>query len=380
MLAIAAIGGALLILFVLWDAFETVILPRRVTRKFRLTRYFYKVTWSVWRILTSPLRSKQRETMLSIYGPLSLPILLGVWALALIFGFALIFWAMHVPVTEATNDFRMYLYLSGTTFFTLGYGDITPLRDAGRFLAITEAGTGFGFLALVLGYLPVFYQGFSRREVNISLLDARAGSPPSAGELLRRHAEDGANDALRDFLKEWELWAADLMESHLSYPVLAFFRSQHDNQNWLAALTTILDTSALMSVGAKGACQRQAKLTFAIARHAIVDLSQVFGVAPDREASRSRMSEEDYRALKKMIPMLSDANETHHEEVNRLRLMYEPYVCALSSYLRLTLPTWVPKSMKADNWQTSAWERAASALTNGDGQLVQIGHNDDEHD
>lgn len=389
MLLLAAIGGGLLILFVLWDAFETVILPRRVTRRFRLTRFFYRTTWRAWLPIANVFRGKQRELLLSVYGPLSLPLLLTVWALSLIFGFALIYWAIHIPVTEAPNDFLLYLYLSGTTFFTLGYGDITPLTHLGRFLAVMEAGTGFGFLALVLGYLPVFYQGFSRREVNISLLDARAGSPPTAGELLRRHSEDAANEALRDFLREWEHWSADLMESHLSYPVLAYFRSQHDNQSWLAALTTILDTSALMSVGASGACQRQAKLTFAIARHAIVDLSQVFGVAPDREGSSRRLSAADLEALTRTIPMVQKITPKHLEELTRLRFMYEPYVCALSAYLRLPLATWVPQSAKADNWQTSAWERSLAAQ--GSARLVQVGehahshshshsHSEDEHD
>src|SRR4029079_19535049 len=103
---------------------------------------------------------------------------------------------------------------------------------------------GFSFLALVIGYLPVFYQSLSRREVLISMLDDRAGSPPSAGEALRRAAQARDLDRLPALLAEGERWAAEVLESHLSYPVLSFYRSQHDNQSWVVTLTALLDTAA----------------------------------------------------------------------------------------------------------------------------------------
>src|SRR5207253_6422420 len=141
------------------------------------------------------------------------------------------------------------------------------------------------------GYFPVIYQAFSRREMAISLLDARAGSPPTAGELLWRYRWDKSGDALAELLREWERWAADVLESHLSYPSLAYFRSQHDNQSWLGALTTILDLCALILSGIETEAgpfpTGQARLTFAIARHAAVDLSQIFETEPhEPEPSR----------------------------------------------------------------------------------------------
>src|SRR5207249_10659172 len=155
---------------------------------------------------------------------------------------------------------------------TLGYGDVVPTGAWGRSLAVAEAGIGFGFLAVVISYLPVLYQAFSRREITISLLDARAGSPPSAGELLRRLAHARSLAGVGPLLVEWERWSAELLESHLSFPVLSYYRSQHDNQSWVAALTTILDTSALLIAGVDGPDGHQARLTFAMARHAAVDL------------------------------------------------------------------------------------------------------------
>ncbi len=223
------------------------------------------------------------------------------------------------------------------------------------------AGLGFGFLAMVIGYLPVLYQSFSRREVNISLLDARAGSPPTAAELLRRHAHNHGMDALHELLRDWERWSAELLESHLSYPVLCLFRSQHDNQSWLAALTTILDTSALVMVGIEGACGEQAQLTFAMARHAMVDLAQIFSAAP-RESATDRLSSSDLEKLrdglqKAGLPLRD--GPAANQRLLELRRMYEPYVHALAIYLYVNVPAWVPLTDKPDNWQTSAWGRAA---------------------
>ena len=160
---------------------------------------------------------------------------------------------------------------------------MVPTRRIAKVLTVAEGGTGFLFLAVIVGYLPVMYQAFSRREVSISMLDARAGSPPSAAELLRRHRDDFGE--LASLLRDWERWSAELLESHLSYNVLSYFRSQHDNESWLAALTTILDACALIMIGADETCRRQAGLTFAMARHAVADLAQVLAAVPRPSAT-----------------------------------------------------------------------------------------------
>src|SRR5262249_40519937 len=185
---------------------------------------------------------------------------------------------------------------SGVTFFTLGYGDVSPIGSLGRFVAVVEAANGFGLLAIVISYLPILYQAFSNREASISLLDARSGSPSSAVELLRRHrAEDKLYDLDR-LLGEWERWSAQLLESHLSYPVLCYFRSQHDNQSWLRALTTVLDTCALVMVGVEGGPVWQARMTFAIARHAVVDIAQIFKTNPvSLESCAGRLTTKELR-------------------------------------------------------------------------------------
>ncbi|MFP5250467.1 MAG: potassium channel family protein, partial [Acidobacteriota bacterium] len=266
---IAFAAGVICLFIVLLDAFQTIILPRRAAGRFRLTRVFYLATWGPWAFVVRRLRSpRRREAGFSYYGPLSLIVLLVVWAAAMVLGFGLLFFALGSPFHDAAQNhgFESDLYVSGTTIFTLGLGDVTPQSAGTRALVILEAGTGLGFLAVVMGYFPVLYSAFSRRESSISLLDARAGSPPTAAELMRRHSYEGAAPALSALLLEWERWSAELLESHISYPLLCYFRSQHNNQSWISALTAMLDTSALLIAGVQGHEARQAQLTFAMAR------------------------------------------------------------------------------------------------------------------
>src|SRR5438046_2501418 len=258
----AILAGAVVILSVLLDAFETVVLPRRVRRThFRITSWFYRFTWVPFARLASHINSQtRRETLLGYFGPLSMIALLGLWAFGLIFGFTLVqigtgdHLASNMPL-----NFPTLLYHSGETFFTLGYGDITPASPFSRFLAVVEAGMGFAFLGVVIGYLPTLYSAFSRREIEISLLDARAGSPPSAAELLSRAVNSLDQGTLDHLFESWERWAAEVLESHISYPVLSFYRSQHSNQSWLGALTVILDAAAIVITGIDDMKSEQAR-------------------------------------------------------------------------------------------------------------------------
>jgi hypothetical protein len=218
-------------------------------------------------------------------------------------------------------------------------------------------------LALVIGYLPVLYQSFSRREVNISMLDARAGTPPTAVELLRRHQEAQSIESLHLLLRDWESWSADLLESHLSYPVLCFFRSQHDNQSWLAALSTVLDACSLVMVGIDGMPKWQAQLTFKMARHTIVDIAQIFNAAPSG-GDGQRLTDERLVQLRSIlldsgIALRNDPGDD--ATLAELRAMYEPYTEVLSRYLLMPLPGWIPKPRASDNWQTSAFENSPAA-------------------
>lgn len=364
---VLALCSALLIVLVLLDGFEAMLLPRRVTRAFRFSQLFYRFTWMPWSAIGRRMAAgRRREAWLSLYGPLSILVLFAAWAVGLIVGFAVLHQALETPL-NTPGDRRHpldYLYMSGTTFFTLGFGDVTPADPTGRALAVIEAGIGFGFLAAMIGYLPVLYAAFSRREVAISLLDARAGSPPTAAEGLLRVAPTGRLDGVSRLLGEWERWAAEVLESHLSFPVLPYYRSQHDNQSWVAALTAMLDTCALLMTRIENANTYQAGLTFAMARHAAVDLSQIFRATP-REVTTPRWSEEGFR---RALDALRGAGLSVRDDAAavarfaELRGLYEPFVNALAHHFVLGLPPIVPEGPVVDNWQTSAWMKRTVGL------------------
>ena len=366
----AVIAGLLLIFAVLLDAFETVVLPRRVRREFRLTSWFYSNTWRPWsriaRHIASPTR---RESFLGYYGPLSLIFLLALWALGLVVGFACLHLGSgeHVQLGGEHVTFWTLLYLSGETFFTLGLGDVVPMTGPERVLTVVQGGMGFAFLGLVIGYLPTIYSAFSRREVEISLLDARASSPPTAAELLARLGSCPEQEGLDPILRSWERWAAEVLESHISYPVLSFFRSQHSNQSWLGALTIILDTCALLRVGIDGVRDEQAELTFAMARHALVDLAQVLRAQYDPHA-QDRLPAQELKRLRYHLAEQelkfregAEADQKLHE----LRLMYEPYAQAMAETLFIELPPWIHSERKKDNWQAGPWDRLVQAQSLG---------------
>jgi hypothetical protein len=384
----ALIAGIICCAGVGLDAFQTIILPRRQTGRLRLTRFFFIATWTPWAAMAGRIGNKKmRDQVYSVFGPLSLLLLLMLWGLLLVVGFALLFYGfgsqftdvMGVQSASGLSRFRRDLYVSGTTLFTLGLGDVLPHSVATRLLIIVEAGVGLGFIALVIGYLPVFYQTFSRREVNIALLDARAGSPPAASELLRRHGFEGGHEALAMLLAEWERWSAEILESHISYPILCYYRSQHDNQSWLSALVAILDTCSLLISVVEGPSSRQAQLTFVMARHALVDLGQSFHV--DERVGWAELIAQDRLPkgeFNKLCEAMGDVglrlcgDPASEARLRTIRALYEPYAWGLSDYLRMTLPVWVAPKRK-DQWGllTKLHAEAEAALGGISNEKVQ---------
>jgi len=367
----AIIFGAIIIFIVLQDAFETVVLPRRVTRQFKLTAWFLRRTWIPWRKFAARIRIPSwQQNFLGYFGPLSLIMLLAFWAVSLIMGFALLQYGIggHEQLGNEPTTFARIMYHSGETFFTLGYGDIVPTSSLARALSVLEAGMGFAFLGVVIGYLPVVYGSFSRREIQISMLDARAGSPPTAVELLVRLAGSSENITIDQLvldavLREWERWAGELLESGISYPVLSFFRSQHSNQSWPGALMTMLDVTSLLLTGIEGIHPGQAKLTFAMARHAAVDLAQVVNARYDPTAAE-RLTDAGFDRLRETLAAAGlklRASEEAQQKLTRLRSMYEPYLHGMARNLMVVLPPWQHPVKMKDNWQAGPWDRMIQA-------------------
>ena len=354
----ALLAGIVLVVVILQDLFEVMLLPRRVQRRVRLVRFFFRGTWLSWRACAARIApGPRRERFLAVYGALSMVVLFALWAVALIMGFGLIQWALE-QLAGLRVGLLSQLYMSGSTFFTLGYGDVLPRTTAARVLAVLEAGIGLGFLAVVIGYLPVLYQQFSRREAHVIQLDGRAGSPPTAATLICRHAESGGLDRLDDLLCSWESWGAELLESHLAYPMLAFYRSQHDDHSWLGGLTAIMDACTLILVGVTDMKPLQARMTFSMARHVVVEMGRSLHVAPDREARRpipERLSHETFEEMERLFAACDlgwSGGPSAEETLMALRATYEPLLHGLANYLVIPLPPWVAAADDgADHWE-----------------------------
>ncbi len=383
----AFIAGLFCCLGVALDAFQTIILPRRPTGHLRITRLFFFLTWGPWVRMAERARdSKMREQIYSVYGPLSLLLLLLIWALLLVLGFGLFYFSMRSPFGDLMLpregrwvQFGTDIYVSGTTLFTLGLGDVVPHSRLARALIICESGVGLGFVALVIGYLPVLYQSFSRREVSVALLDSRAGSPPNTAELFRRHAFEGGQEEMITLLAEWERWSAEILESHISYPILCYYRSQHDSQSWLSALVSILDTCALLISVVEGVSSRQAQLTFVMARHALIDIGEVFHVKKTRawqdQGVIDRLPAKDFYHLCEALGanhLQLCGDPAAARRLNTIRALYEPNAIALSAYLRMPLPVWVGPPKLNDQWSilTKLRTDAESAVKVRDDRVV----------
>ncbi len=368
---------AALVVAILHDAFEVMLLPRRVKHKMRIVQYFFDGTWAFWSGVAQRVKSEtRRSNFLALYGPLSLVLMLVVWAAGLILGFSGAFAALASPQLNL-HRWLNQAYFSGVTFFTLGYGDIVPHSPAAKLLAVMEAGTGFGFIALVIGYLPVIYQLFSRRESQVLTLDAIAGSPPCSLTLLSRYAESGSFDRLEHFLLQWQQWCAELLESQLSYPMLAYYRSQHDNQSWLAALTVIIDSCVLVMVGLGSLPTLQARLTFATARLAIVEMGRVLGVNP-QNLTEDRLPAKQFCKLEEALanaglPFTEDDAESR---LAAFRATYESFLNGLAKHLLLPLPGWMAEPGQIDNWANTPRGRSAKRLF----EAVEVKASEDEAD
>lgn len=342
---LAAIIGIVLIVATLQDAFEVVLLPRRVDRKHRFVHYFYRMTWAVWSRLGALLpRGGARESLLSVYGPMSMVLLFVIWGVGLIFGFGFLQYALQDgPGTSLNTTLTHQLYMSGDAFFTLGAESTVAHSPVAYMLVFIEAGIGFGFIGLMVGYLPVLYHHFTQRDLQLIQMDARAGSPPTAGTVLSRYGTEGSFEELDKWLRDWELWAAELIESHSSYPMLGFYRSQHAKQSWLASLAIVLDCCTVIISGVENVSPLQAGATFAAARRMLAEIQRSLDVKPIPEVD-GRMPPGTFEALEILL-IASGFQWSHDPDVrqtlNQLRSTYEPMLQGLSAYLLLPLPMWI---------------------------------------
>ena len=342
--------GLLIWVGVMWDGFATIVLPRTVAPIQRLSGRFYTRSWRFWAAIARRIRGQElRLSFLAVYGPISVMLLLVIWAVLAVVAFALIYRGLGSRFEEngLPVDFATLFYMSGSTFLTLGLGDVISPDPLGRMFMIFEAATGFIFLGLIITYMPLLDQAYGTREVGSLIFRSRAGNPPSAIRLLRRYSGTDHSEILRGNLREGERWMAEILQSHLSHPVLCFYRAQHFGQSWLMTLTTLLDACSLVIVGGEGLPRRAGAAH--VPHTGTAPACQLDQRARSSRARRGSGSEADRgQHAGPAQPTLSKAEvalrfgPAEGAELLRISHRYDVYLRALSGWLLISLPVWIP--------------------------------------
>jgi hypothetical protein len=327
------------------DVFQSVIVPRPVT-SWRPSALISRNGWRLTGAIGLRFRdAERRESFYGVYAPLLLVTLMAFWVVGLTVGFGLIFFALRSELQPVTNSYWSAVYYAGTSLLTLGYGDITAHRGLARALSLAAAAVGLATFATVTAFLFSLFAAFQRREVFIVTLRERTGAPPSGTDFIERHVDLGMLDDLPAVFRNAEAWMADIMETHLAYPVLSYFRSTHDNQSWVGTIGALLDAATIIITTVDLGSVGQAKMMSRLGRHLVNDYTQYYslpGASQDEGAVGIERVEFDkvYErfALKgvRMRPI-----ETAWLEFSALRASYAVPLNAMARYWRIPPALWI---------------------------------------
>jgi len=341
-------AGLVLVAWVLNDVFNTVILPRPSPARYRPAGLLTRWSWTFWRRYADTSRTPEhREQRLGMFAPAIVMVLLGLWIVLLIGGFSLMLLALGEGITPRLTDIGSAMYFAAVSLLTIGYGDYVPVEIASRLVAVTAGAVGLGIVALTITYLFSLYANFQRRELLVVTLDARAGAPPSGTTLLVTCAAfDDDTEELDHIFDEWERWSAAVLESHLAYPILMFFRSTHDHESWVSAIGAILDATTLLLTSVEGGPRGQATATRGIGAHLVEDIGRFFGFIVDArpigDAMIERAEYDDARDRLRAAgyALVADVDAAW-ADFTRLRAEYAGPLNALAKYLDVPPAQWI---------------------------------------
>lgn len=281
MRAAEGVLGALLVLAALLDMFWAIVTPRAVRGGLRLGRYLNPWLWRTCRWAAFRLPARYREDLLGSFAPFSLVLLLISWVALLLLGYGLLLGAYQSEIRPEPQTFTTALYLAGTSLLTIGFGDYVPTHGAARAVTLAAGATGLGTFALVVTFLFSLLQSFQRREAVIVATEAAAGAPPSGVTLLETFGAGGVHEDLAGLFRQWQLWSAEVLDSHLSFPPLAYFRSSHDNDSWISSLGAMMDAASLVQTTIEDGPTAWAKMFRWVGGHCIEDITRYFGLADE---------------------------------------------------------------------------------------------------
>lgn len=336
-------AGALVVLAILIDVFQTIVLPRPIVRsRVGVARALVYVTWRGWRRFCLTVNSPNvRERRLGLYAPSVVIALLVTWIGLLMIGYGLVFYGLRDQIKPSPADIWESTYFAGTALLTIGFGDVVAVAGPARVVSLIAGATGLALVALVITFVFSLYAFFQRRELLVTTLDERAGAPPSGVALLETHAKLGMVDDLARIFAAWELWCAEVLDSHLAYPLLGYFRSSHDNESWVSALGALLDAATLCITTIEGGPLGPAKITRGIGAHLVEDVTAYFQLSHEHDAAVERSEFDEARArLAAAGYRLRDADAAW-SKFSELRSAYASDLNAMAQYWAVPPAQWI---------------------------------------
>jgi hypothetical protein len=274
--ALIALAGFVVVVLAVSDVFQSVIVPRPIS-VMRPSAYVSRYGWQTVGALVARVRDPVRgENFLGLFAPALLVTFLVLWVTMLVLGFGAIFYALRADLHPAPANYWGAVYYAGTTLLTVGFGDITAATGVARALSLVSAALGLGTFAVVISFLFSLFAAFQRRESFVLTMRERTGAPPSGVHLLVRHAELRMLDALPQTFREGETFISEVMETHLAYPILIYFRSTHDLQSWIGTIGALLDASSLLLTTVDLEGVGPAKMLNQLGRHLVGDFRDYF--------------------------------------------------------------------------------------------------------
>ncbi|MGH7904975.1 MAG: ion channel, partial [Candidatus Dormibacteraceae bacterium] len=339
---VEGVAGLVVIAVVGYDIFQSIVLPRPAVGRVRVSPHLVGLLWSAWRSAGRlPRRPERREAFLAAFAPGAVLYLLCIWALALVFGYGLLIMAVGGGVRPHPTGLGTALYLSAVSLFTLGFGDPVPVAVTARAVVVSEAAIGLGMVALVISLLFSLFSSFQRRESLVVTLDASAGAPPSGLQLLENSARLEMPELLAQTFGAWTQWSAEVLESHLAYPILVYFRSSHDNEAWVNSFGAVMDAAALVIAAVEGLPIGPARLFMKVGRHMVEDLGWYFRFPHTHDLDTTIEEFDIARARLLAMGYRLQDREPAWAEFLSLRQQYAPALERLGEYLSIAPAPWI---------------------------------------